>query len=76
MLMTMSNKGFSAFKRDVSLNVFVHSHTICKFQEDLIKTMGGADDKHFPIVSLWDLVVAIASKIFIGFPIFARGYIL
>ena len=26
------------------------------------------DDKHFPIVGLWDLVVAIATKVFTGFP--------
>ena len=31
---------------------------ICKFQEDLIKTEG-VMDKHFAVVSPWDLVVAI-----------------
>ena len=33
-----------------------------------MKTEGYGDDKHFPIVSLWDIVVAKATKVFIGFP--------
>ena len=79
--MTKSNRGFFSNQGDVTLKLMIRSGqfsdsfkissmaTLSVIQENLIKTEGDmGEDKPFPIVSLRDLVVAKATKVFIEFP--------
>ena len=87
MLMAMSNRLFQqsrGFNSKIHVQIwpvykliwdFIHVHLICKFQEHPIKTAGVfGEDKHFLIVSLWDILVTIATKVFIGFP--CKAYVM
>ena len=85
--MTKSNRGIFSNERDVTLRLMIQSGqfsnsyeisststlsaSLRKIRSKLKKSY--ADDKHFPIVNLWDLVITITTKVFIMFP--CKAYI-
>ena len=57
------------------IRAFIPSLLICEFQEIMIKTEGAmVMISIFPIVSLWNVVVAIATKVIIPFP--SKAYVI